>query len=147
MLTGERRTGSGSSHQAEADGLGATARRSVDAPSHAAITGAVAITPASNDPHGARTRATRVGHRTAGIGPIPVRYPLPDVPVHVVQTPGVRPLLPDLTGSQKSPPIRVLDIPGIQPQLIRRTPKVVRPPASPPAPRTPTPLRSAAGTC
>src|SRR4051794_12008848 len=40
-------------------------------------------------------RTCGIGHIPGWIGRIPVEHPLPDIPMHVVKPPGIRPLLAD----------------------------------------------------
>ena len=49
----------------------------------------------------ARCGALRVCHATCGIFIKPVRAPLPHVPVHVAQSPGIGPILADRRGFGK----------------------------------------------
>ena|ERR687896_2666355 len=58
-------------------------------------------------------RTGRVGLRSARIITIPVRHPLPDIAVHVIQIPGIR-----IAGAHRmSLVIGILGIPGIAFQL------------------------------
>ena len=54
----------------------------------------VPVASATENAEVAGTRPCRIRHRTARIVPIPIRTPLPYVPVHVVKSPRIRLLLP-----------------------------------------------------
>ena len=56
----------------------------------AAVPGVVVPAPAPEHPARARRRTCRIGNQPRRIVPIPVLAPLPHIPVHVVQAPGIR---------------------------------------------------------
>jgi hypothetical protein len=54
-----------------------------------AVAGDAEPAPASAHPVRARWRALRIGDRLRSIRLIPILHPFPDIPVHVIESPGV----------------------------------------------------------
>ena len=77
----------------EADEVAADRRAVHEAARRPAKPGGAIPTPAPNHPIRARGSPLGARHRDAGIVAIPIMTPLPNIPVHVVQTPCVGSLL------------------------------------------------------
>ena len=84
--------------QAEAEADVAVSGRIRVAIHRATRVGSTAPPTAAPNPATARGRALGVRDRIGGIVPIPVRHPLPDVAVHIIQPPLVGLITPDRSG-------------------------------------------------
>src|SRR5437016_1568581 len=81
-------------HHAETDIAGLALRVEV-ATRRPAFAARAAPTAAAEHVVGARCRSLGIDGVPAGIRPVPVQAPLPEVPVHIIQAPRVGQLLPD----------------------------------------------------